>query len=92
MVRNDIEVDLMESNDKYILCLVSGYFSKEDKELEQQKKAILVFDWGLNPIKRFDLSNIKNSRRIIISADCKSIYISEFTEEGLILTKADLNI
>lgn len=90
---NDMEMRIiaMKSDDKYIYCVVEAYFSKEDKELGILKKALFVFDWDLNPIKRFDLPNEKNTQHII-SADCKSIYISEFTEEGLILKKADLDI
>lgn len=94
LTTNDMRMSLssMKSNDKYIYCLVSGYFSKEDKELEEQlKKALFVFDWDLNPVKRFELPYDENSQ-YTISSDCKSIYIGEYTEEGLILTKADLNI
>lgn len=93
MTTNDMEISLksMKSKEKYIYCLVSGYFSNEDKESKQQKKALFVFDWDLNPVKRFDLPNEENIQHIL-STDCKSIYIAEYAEEGLILTKADLTI
>lgn len=91
---NDMEMrmGLMESNDKYIFCPVSGYFSKEDKELKLKKRALFVFDWDLNPIKRFELPSEKESF-YIISTDCSSIYLGVSSEEeGLILSKADLKI
>lgn len=91
---NDMEMrmGLMESNDKYIFCPVSGYFSKEDKELKLKKRALFVFDWDLNPIKRFELPSEKGSF-YIISTDCSSIYLGVSSEEeGLILSKADLKI
>lgn len=90
---NDMKMRIiaMKSNDKYIYCVVEAYFSKEDKESKQLKKALFVFDWDLNPVKRFELPYEENTQHII-SSDCKSIYIGEYTEEGLILTKADLNI
>lgn len=86
-----IEIESMRTNDKYILCDVRGYFSEEDKDRKQNKEAILVFDWDLNPIKKFDLPNRKNGY-YTISKDCKSVYFCEFNEDGLILHKADLNI
>lgn len=91
---NEMEMRMgpMESNDKYIFCPVSGYFSKEDKELNLKKRALLVFDWDLNPIKRFDLPNIEGNF-YIVSNDCNSIYEGVCSEEeGLTLTKADIKI
>ena len=86
-----IEIESMRTNDKYILCDVRGYFSEEDKDQKQNKEAIFVFDWDLNPIKKFDLPNRKNGY-YTISKDCKSVYFCEFNEDGLALHKADLNI
>lgn len=86
-----IYIDAMRSNDKYIYCVVSGYFTEEDKELKQQQRELFVFDWDLNPIKRFELPNEREDK-LIISYDCSTIYIGKQTEEGLVLTKADLNI
>lgn len=82
----------MKCNDKYILCCVSGYLSKEDKEAKIVKKAILVFDWDLNPIKKFDLpSSDKNRNTYFISEDCKTVYSWKMEEKGLVLSKSDLN-
>ena len=86
-----IEIESMRTNDKYILCDVRGYFSEEDKDQKQNKEAIFVFDWDLNPIKKFDLPNRKNGY-YTISKDCKSVYFCEFNEDGLVLHKANLNI
>lgn len=93
MTTNEMEmlIGIMKSNDKYIYCAVVGYFSKKDKELGLRKRALFVFDWNLNPIKKFNLPSKKNTRHII-SEDCSSIYIGEYTDEGFVLTKADLNI
>ncbi len=85
----------MASNDEHILYIARGYFSKEDKENKKIKTAILVFDWNLNPIKRYDLLKIdfKNTR-LLLSKDGKSVYTGEFTEagDGLLLHKADLGL
>lgn len=78
-------------NDKYILCFVDGFLSKEDKELKQSKSAIFVFDWDLNPIKRFDLPEGRYNY-YTISNDWRSVYLYVETEEGLTLQKADLNL
>lgn len=83
----------MKSNDKYILCEVSGYLDKGDKELGQNKRAIFIFDWDLNPVKRFNLPyGYKRGFQYVIQEDCSSVYIIQETEEGIVLTKADLNI
>lgn len=46
-----IEIESMQTNDKYIICSVRGFFSEKDKDLRQYSKAIFIFDWDLNPIK-----------------------------------------
>lgn len=86
-----LRVDVMKTCDKYVLCDVQGYFSEDDKDSKLYKEAIFVFDWELNPIKKFDLPNRKNGY-YTISNDCKSVYFCEFNEDGLMLHKADLNI
>ena len=86
-----IEIESIKLNDKYILCDVRGYSSEEDKDSKQYKEAIFVFDWDLNPIKKFDLPNRKNGY-YRLSNDGSSVYFCEFTEDGLVLSKADLNI
>lgn len=94
MTANEMEMRMgyMKSNDKYIFCPAYGYFSKEDKELKLKKRALFVFDWDLNPIKRFELPNA-DGIFFIISNDCSSIYTGMLSdEEGLILTKADIEI
>lgn len=86
-----LEINNMKASGKYILCDVRGCFSEEDKEAKRSKEAIFVFDWDLNPIKKFDLPNRKNGY-YTISKDCKSVYFCEFNEDGLTLHKADLKI
>ena len=90
---NDKQIDIhsIKTNNKYILCSVEGYFSKDDKDSKLCKEAIFVFDCQLNPIRKFDLPNRENGY-YTISNDCKSVYFCEFNEEGLTLHKADLNI
>ena len=74
-----------------ILCDVKGYFSEEDKDSKLMKEAIFVFDWQLNPIKKFDLPDRKNGY-YGLSNNGRSVYFCEFNEDGLTLYKADLNI
>ncbi|WP_294142370.1 hypothetical protein [uncultured Sanguibacteroides sp.] len=84
-------IGLIKSNDTYILCGVDGYFSEEDKKTRRRKKAIFVFDWNLNPIKKFDLPDRKKGY-YTISNNCSSVYFCEYNEDGLMLYKADLTI
>lgn len=86
-----LAIDDIINNDKYILCMAGGCLSEEDEKLELHKEAIFVFDWDLNPIKKFDLPKRKNGY-YCISNDCKSVYFCENNEDGLTLYKADLNI
>lgn len=86
-----LNVVLMNTNDKYILCVVEGYLSEKDKESGKIKNAIFVFDWDLNPIKKFYFEDEK-IKYYTISNDCKSVYFGKSTDEGLIISKADLNI
>lgn len=86
-----VSINSVKTSDKYILCLVQGYLNEDDKKLKLYKKAIYVFDWDLNPIKKFDLPDKKNGY-YSISNDCSAVYFCEYTENGLILSKADLNI
>lgn len=86
-----LEIQFMKHNDKYILCMVNGYLSEEDKNSSLRKKAIFVFDWDLNPIKKFDLPDRKKGY-YRISNDCSAVYFCEYNEDGLMLHKSDLNI
>ena len=87
----ELEINNIKTNDKYILCDVRESFIEEDKELKLYKNSIYVFDWELNPIKKFDLPDRKNGY-YRLSNDGSSVYFCEFTEDGLILYKANLNI
>ena len=87
----NLSIGSMKVNDKYILCGVDGYLSEKDKESGLRKKAIFVFDWNLNPIKKFDLPNRKKGY-YTISNDCSSVYFCQYNKEGLTLYKADLTI
>ena len=91
MNEKHIGIESMKLNDKYILCDVKGYFSEEDKDSKLMKEAIFVFDWQLNPIKKFDLPDRKNGY-YGLSNNGRSVYFCEFNEDGLTLYKADLNI
>lgn len=90
---NDRQMNIysVETNDKYILCSVQGYLCEKDKKSKLYKKAIYVFDWELNPIKKFDLPERKNGY-YTISSDCSAVYFCDYNVEGLTLYKADLNI
>lgn len=86
-----IEIESMKTSDKYIICSVRGFFSKKDKDSRQYSEALFVFDWNLNPIKKFDLPKRKNGN-YTISNDCSAVYFCEFAEDGLMLHKADFKI
>ena len=89
----NLNIQAMKVNAKYILCKVGGYFSEEDKEAELQKEAIFVFDWDLNPLKKFELPDLEDKLGYYtISNDCNSVYFCEYNEEGITLYKADLNL
>ena len=86
-----LDIAYMQSNDKYILCAVSEYERDENSLLQRKNKAIFVFDWELNPIKKINLPLMENGYHII-SNDCRAVYLCEFAEDGLVLQKADLNL
>lgn len=81
----------IKSTDKYIFNVVRGYFSIEDKESRTTRESIFVFDWKLNPIKRFDLPNEKGGY-YTLSNDCEAVYYCIDGEDGLTLLKANLNL
>lgn len=85
-----LSIGIMKTNDKYILCTAYGYFSEEDKDAKLSKGAVFVFDWELNPIKKFALPDNLHAF-YSISNNCKSIHYCESKEDGLTLYKADLN-
>lgn len=84
----------LQVNNKYIVCKVGGYFNAEDKEYEVYKEAIFVFDWDLNPIKRFDLPDLGEKGYFSISNDARSVYFNDYSGEVFILTlyQADLKL
>lgn len=86
-----LSIRSIKLNDKYILCQANGYFSEEDKNSRIGKEAIFVFDWELNPIKKFNLPKRENGY-YTISNDGSLVYFLEYNEKGLTLYKADLNI
>lgn len=88
-----LSVLAMKANDKYIVCKVEGFLSKEDKEIELRKEAIFVFDWNLKPVKKFELPDPEEKMGYYtISNDCKLVYFCEYHEDGITLYKADLSI
>lgn len=82
----------VKCNDKYIVCYINGFLTKEDKETRTFKNTILVFDWDLNPVKRFDVPCSGGTNDpYFISEDCRSVYHWKSTDEGLVLSKAELS-
>lgn len=90
----DLITHSIKCSDKYIVCIVSGYLNEKDKESKILKDAILVFDWALNPIKRFDLEEKEGIKRnnYFISEDCNAVYFYEEQEDGITLFKSDLGL
>lgn len=83
-----MEIYFLNANDNYIFCHVRGYLT----EAEELKEAIFVFDWELNPIKRFNLPK-KNNSYCLLSGDCKYVYLfKEDANYGIEVSKADLNL
>lgn len=93
---NDMQQSILalQTNDEYIVCKVGGYFNAEDKEYEVYQEAIFVFDWNLNPIKRFDLPDLGQKGYFSISNDARSVYFNDFSGEVFTLTlyRADLKL
>lgn len=85
-----ISIQNMRANDKYILCEVTGFFNEEEKTSGHPSRALFIFDWNLNPIKKFDLPTREGSH-YSIDTDCSAIYFCKFNN-GLTLYKADLNL
>lgn len=79
-------------NDKYIYCLIGAYFTEEDKKSRSTKRAVIVFDWDLNPIKRFDIQYKEGlfGHNYFISEDCSALYYYKNQEDGIALYKSDL--
>lgn len=89
----NLNINAMKANDKYILCLVRGYLSDEDKESKLPKEEIFVFDWNLTPIKKFELPDSEGKYGYYtISNDCHSVYFCEYNRDEISLYKADLNL
>lgn len=86
----DLYISHLESNDKYIFCIISGYMNQLDKKENKHKRFMLVFDWNLTPIKRFSLSR---SSFFSFSKDNPSvIYEKRLSNKGLTLYKANVNL
>lgn len=81
-------------NDKYIYCIISAYFTEEDRKSDSHKTAVIVFDWDLNPIKRFDIQDKEGIKgfNYFISEDCSALYYYENQEDGVALYKSDLGL
>lgn len=83
-----IEIESIKLNDKYILCDVRGYFSKEDEDSKRYKEAIFVFDWDLNPVKKFDLPYKKMFiiQSLMMAVLCTSVRITKMVSHCIRLT------
>ena len=81
----------MYSNEKYLFCIVYGYFSEEAKLNKNRQTAIFAFDWDLNPIKRYNLPDLKGGF-YFTSNDCKHVYEYSDAENGFALSRAALNV
>lgn len=82
----------MKWNDKYIICIIDGYLTKENVKNKIEDTAILVYDWNLNPIKKIDLGRRKDATKYFVSEDCSAVYLREETDHGVTLSKANLNL
>lgn len=88
-----LEIQNVTASDQYIVCDVVGYFNDEDKESKKTGRALFVFDWDLNPVKRFDLAMRDEEGYYRVATDCSAVYFCKQTGRyELSLYKADLNI
>lgn len=78
-----------KASSQHIVCLVKGYLTTADREAKLSKTALYVFDWNLNPLKKFDLSPIERGY-YVVDEELKNVYSCEFDEGGLTLNKAPL--
>lgn len=83
-----IEIETMQTNDKYIICSVRGFFNEKDEELRQFSEAIFVFDWELNPIKKFDLPYRKMViiQSLTMVVLCTSVRVTKMASHCIKLT------
>lgn len=88
---NQLQIEDIKVNDKHILCKVCGYFNEEDKNAQKLSRALFVFDWNLNPLKKFDLPT-REEGNYVIPEDCSAVYFYKFDRKGLTLYRADLNL
>lgn len=92
---NDLELSItnIDSNDKYIFCIIKGYMNKKDKdnkEIEKRKQMLLIFDWQLNPIKKYELPY--ESICFFPIDNTTYIYQNVSNSEGATLYKAKINL
>lgn len=90
---NKLSIQSVTASDRYIVCDVTGYFSDEAKEAKKAGRALFVFDWDLEPVKRFDLALRDEEGYYRVATDCSAVYFCKQSgEHELTLYKADLNI
>lgn len=91
-----ISLSSVQTDNQYIVCMGSGYFTQEEAEAKKAKIALFVFDWNLNPIKRIDIKKQKQNENNImmykVDLDQRRIYCIESGKEGLSIYEADLNL
>lgn len=87
-----ISIESLKSNDDYIFCYTRGFFTAKDKENNEKKEVVFVFDWDLNPVKRFNLASQENEGNYVISVDSNSIYFIEPSKLGLTLYKSEFDL
>ncbi len=93
-LRNDIylSINRIETSNNHIVCIVSDRYKPEGSSKSIFRETVYIFDWDLNPIKRIELPSTKSDEQYLIDSDCKAIFRIKFSEEGMILHRADLNI
>lgn len=92
---NDLHLKIcqLETTDQYIFCLTDGYFSREDREKNLHQIALCVFDWELNPIKRYEFATKQPFQHYQLSKDCDAIYFMKYPDwYNCKVYKADINL
>lgn len=68
---SDYDIRLIGCTKENIFCVVVKGFKENDKIVD--KSFILVFDWELNPVKKFYVADNMEGDLFWFSNDCKSI-------------------
>lgn len=77
------------SNDKNIFCFIVNSYREKSSKKRINDYSLLVFDWKLNPVKKF---NLGNTGFFSLSTDCKSFYRFDKMDDRYVLMEGKINL